>query len=147
MTKANDRPPKRAKTDYGVDAKTFIAVWEDPRNQTVDDMYEVLAEVAEKLGRPPMPRPIILSRAAEYRAALRKQGVELKKLKKVSPRDLNVGELADLVKAMQATRPQAAPTPTSAGAEAVLEQVESILSGALRTIQQYRTARPSPRPA
>ena len=59
--------------DYGIPPETFAAAWQLSENLT--EAHGRLAAIAKAIGRKPMPKPIMMARAARYR----KQGRPLKK--------------------------------------------------------------------
>jgi hypothetical protein len=78
MAKRTEKP---GKTDYNVDAETFITTWQQA---------ESAQEVADKLK---MPKDIVLARASTYRGA----GIRLKKMPRHSNKALDVQALNDLI--------------------------------------------------
>lgn len=87
--KAAGRPAddaKKPRADYGVDQKTFIWAWES--SDSIEECHGKLAEHSAAMNHPAMSKPIMLARAADYRAT----GVTLKKYKpgrKPSNADVN----------------------------------------------------------
>jgi hypothetical protein len=100
--------------EYGVDLTTFVTAWESSDNP--DEVYQKLVDFAKKANRQPMPKPIIIARAAKYR----KNGVKLKKFKTGRPMPkTDVASANDLINRIRAAQgdivltaspnPQAAP--------------------------------------
>ncbi|HEX4610094.1 MAG TPA: hypothetical protein VH092_18015 [Urbifossiella sp.] len=83
------------KTEYGVPAEVFVAAWEAAG--TIQEVYETLKAYSEQHGNPVMPRPIIAARASEYR-----EKVPLKKMPRISDRNLDAKALTDLVEKLRA---------------------------------------------
>lgn len=122
-----------AKTDYGIDAETFVTEWE--KAESMDDIYEALKAIGEKLGRPPMPKAIILSRASEYRSAK----VPLKMMPRVSSRSIDVKGLTDLVMKVRADKPAtppATPTPEAVPPGLTREDIVAVVVEALERLQR-----------
>jgi transcription elongation factor Elf1 len=78
MAQRKDKP---GKTDYNVDAETFITTWQQA---------ESAQDVADTLK---MPKDIVLARASTYRGA----GIRLKKMPRHSNKALDVQALNDLI--------------------------------------------------
>lgn len=121
------------KADYGVDPEIFVAVWE--KCQTVDEVFEKLAEASKKLGRPPMPKPIIIARASNYRDA----GVPLKKMRRTDARTIDTeklkgiiaqihgGEEPELVDGRPMARPPELPQDVRVTVNGLLTQIQDLL--------------------
>lgn len=77
------------KTDYGVDKQFFIWAWES--SDGPDEAHEKLVQYAVERNLPPMPKPVMLARASQYRS----EGLELKK-----HRPGRKGQMAEEVKAL-----------------------------------------------
>ena len=78
--------PKAGKTNYNVTQKQFVRIWETSNN---------LDEAVERLK---MPKPIVLARVSNYRAA----GVALKKMPRAVGRALDVEGLNKLIDQIRA---------------------------------------------
>jgi transcription elongation factor Elf1 len=76
----------RGKTDYNVDAETFIRTWQQAQSAQ---------EVADKLN---MPKDIVHARASTYRNA----GIRLKKMPRHSNKALDVEALNKLIDSLEA---------------------------------------------
>src|SRR4051794_7706488 len=87
------------KTEYSIPAGFFVRTWE--QSPTLDDVFDALKAHSEKAGTPVMPKPIIVARAAEYRSAK----VPLKKMPRVSARNIDAEALTELVKKVRADAP------------------------------------------
>lgn len=103
--KAHDEPraktgpgagKKFKKTDYGIDAETFVSAWE--RSGSMDEVFEALKLISEKEGKPAMPKPIIVARASEYR----KLKIPLKIMPRVKENAVDVKRLTALVMKIRA---------------------------------------------
>lgn len=79
----NEAPAKEKKSrkKYGVDATTFVTAWQGANS---------VQEVADKLN---MPKNIVQARYSLYK----KDGVNLKKMERKSPKKLDVAALNELI--------------------------------------------------
>jgi hypothetical protein len=140
MAKAGDKsgrkgPAVTGKKEYNISAEQFIRAWE--RGESVDDVFEELKGISEKNKWPVMPKPIILSRAAEYRSLK----IPLKKMRR--PQSVDVQRLTELVKQLQGAKQAVGATPTPASevntppatglSPEQVEQVERVVVQVLKT--------------
>jgi hypothetical protein len=118
--------------EYGVSAETFIAFWEGSDN--ADEALEKIRAHGQGLGYPPMPKPIMIARAAKYRS----KGVVLRRFKPTlpGPPELDVAGLNDIISKIKAgaplpPAPQAAPRPARPARPAddsLMSDIEAVLA-------------------
>lgn len=89
---------KGLRADYGIDQWAFVACWQS--SDTVDEVCVKLADLAAKAGRDPMPKPVVLARAASYRSS----GIHLKMMKRENGRSLDVKGLNELIEKIDQAR-------------------------------------------
>ena len=61
------RPKREAPPEYGLDMKSFVLLWET--SEDADQAHKAMADFCRAGGHPPIPKPIMIARAAKYRAA------------------------------------------------------------------------------
>jgi hypothetical protein len=116
---ARQEVPQEA-NEYGVDLHTFVTAWESSENP--DEVYQKLEDVAKVANRQPMPKPIIIARAAKYRKA----GIKLKKFKTGRPMPkadvFEANRLIDQIRTLKGEVPLPPPAATLAATPAIPEE-------------------------
>jgi hypothetical protein len=129
-----------AKTDYGVDQRTFIWAWES--SDSIEDCHAKLAEYAQRLNLRAMPKVVMLGRAADYRAA----GLQLKKYKPGrKPGRPEVQELNDYIATLRAEKEKgktpAAPKTDAKPVAAQPDQDPAVLAAAQQLLADLLAGR------
>lgn len=125
-TKQTSKPPGKL-TNYAIPPDVFVTAWENGAN--INEVFATLKTYSEQHGTPVMPKPIIASRAAEYR-----RDVPLKRMPRgVTSRNIDAKALTAVVAKVRAEQGAAAP---SQGDEPVLTraQVEEVVMDVLRKV-------------
>jgi hypothetical protein len=101
MSKSKANPElESGRKDYGIDRRTFIVAWET--SESPDEVFEKLTKKSKEMKQDPMPLPVILALASNYRRA----GLNLRKFKpgrKVSDNDLAADK--EMLEQLKANRP------------------------------------------
>jgi hypothetical protein len=91
------RQDRRSRHEYGVSPEEFVRTWQTS---------ETTQEAADKLK---MPKDIVLARVSAYRKA----GVNLKKMRRVTTRSVDVARLNKLIEDLRSQGPRAGGEPGS----------------------------------
>ena len=82
------QPKAVAPPEYGLDARNFVLFWETAED--ADEAHRAMAQFCRDGGHPPIPKPVMIARAAKYRAA----GGQLRKFRPgVRPASVGVADM------------------------------------------------------